>query len=416
MKKHTTIAIMAAASLLNLGTLTSYAAPVQASEPQIYLVDGGGLPLDNDPRPIMKEKLRGEVVKVEKGYYVVRDSRTGKETRFRYDKNTIQLGQDGSRMEGSFKVGDRIEGQLTPEGDATFLQLASASAPAIGKSPTAADLAKANQEQKQRLEAKRQDDPGTYPPDFKPEIGGQTQGGSGDFPKPAFPLIQGELMSVEGNFYTMQDAEGKQIRLHVDKNTKMDCGADFKGTCAFSIGDKIEARRISPTQDHASVLRKLSATEIAALASAVSPVGAAASGRVKDENVSLGGAKQAVRGEVIRVEGEQYLVKDHHANEVKFVVNQNTRMWCGAQSGSISGLLPDPSASDKASAKGQPQDLSDTNKQQGSEVGPGTKSSSAKGQDCVFKAGDKIEAEISDMGAATFIKMAGRAQPGQPLP
>jgi len=415
MKKHTTIALMAAASLLNFGTLT-YAAPIQASQPQIYLVDGGGLPLDNDPRPIMKEKLRGEVVKVEKNYYVVRDSSTGKETRFRYDKNTIQLGQDGSRMDGNFKVGDRIEGQLTPEGDATFLQLAMATPPAIGKSPTAADLAKANQEQKQRLEAKRQDDPGTYPPDFKPEIGGQKQGGPGDFPKPAFPLIQGELMSIEGNYYTVQDVEGKQVRLHVDKNTKMDCGPNFKGTCAFSIGDKLEARRISPTEDHASVMRKLSSDEIAAMAKVVSPVGASASAAVKDENVTLSGARQAVRGEVTKVDGQQYAIKDHHGNDVRFIVNQNTRMWCGADSGSMSGLLPDPSASDKAGQKGSPQDLSDTNKQQGSEVGPGTKSSSAKGQDCIFKTGDKIEAEISDMGAATFIKMAGRAQPGQPLP
>jgi len=415
MKKHAEIAVMSAALLLNFGAL-SYAAPFQASEPRIYLVDGGGLPLDPDPRPIMKEKLRGEVVKVEKGYYVVRDSLTGKETRFKYDKNTIQLGQDGSRMEGSFKVGDRIEGQLTPEGDATFLQLASATAPAPGKNPTAADLAKSNQEQKQRLETKREDDPGTYPPDFKPEIGGQKQGGPGDFPKPAFPLIQGELMSVEGGFYTIQDAEGKQIRVHVDKTTKMDCGPNQKGTCAFSIGDKIEARRISPTKDHVSDLRKLSPTEIAAMSSTVSPVGAAASGRVKDESVTLSGARQAVRGEVTKVDGEQYAIKDHHGNDVRFTVNQNTRMWCGADSGSMSGLLPDPSASDKTGQKGSPQDLSDTNKQQGSEVGPGTKSSSAKGPDCVFKTGDKIEAEISDMGAATFIKIAGKAQPGQPLP
>jgi len=415
MKKYTTIALMAAASLLNLGALT-YAAPVQASEPRIYLTDGGGLPLDPDPRPIMKEKLRGEVVKVEKEYYVVRDSLTGKEIRFRYDKNTIQLGQDGSRMEGNFKVGDRVEGQLTPEGDATFLQLAMVTPPAIGKSPTAADLAKSNQEQKQRLEAKQQKDPGTYPPDFKPEIGGQKQGGPGDFPKPAFPLIQGELMSIEGNYYTVQDAEGKQVRLHVDKNTKMDCGANFKGNCAFSIGDKIEARRISPTEDHASDLRKLSPTEIAALSSSVSPVGAAASGRVKDETVTLSGARQAVRGEVTKIDGEQYAVRDYHGNDVRFIVNQNTRMWCGAESGSMTGLLPDPSASDKTGQKGSIQDLSDTNKQQGSEVGPGTKSSAAKAQDCIFKTGDKIEAEISDMGAATFIKMAGRAQPGQPLP
>lgn len=175
-----------------------------------------------------------------------------------------------------------------------------------------------------------------------------------------------------------------------------------KAHVPFRLGDKIEARRISPTEDHASAVRKLSSDEIAAMAKVVSPVGAAASGRVKDENVTLSGARQAVRGEVTKVKGDQYAIKDHHGNDVRFIVNQNTRMWCGAESGSMTGLLPDPSASDKTGQKGSPQDLSDTNKQQGSEVGPGTKSSAAKAQDCVFKTGDKIEAEISDMGAATL--------------
>lgn len=414
MKKQTTIAVMAAASLLNLGALT-YAAAPQTSAPRVYLVDGGGLSLDPDPRPIMKERVQGEIVKIDKDYYVVKDLVTGKKTRFRVDKNTTRLDQDGTRMEANFKIGDKIEGQLTPAGDATLVQMAMATPPAAGKSPTAADLAKANQEQAQRLETKRHDDPGTYPPDFKPEIGGQQKGEPGDFPKPAFPLIQGELMQIEGTFYTVQDLEGKQVRLHVDKTTKMDCGADSKSTCSFSIGDKIEVRRLSPTQDHASAIRKLSSAEIAAMSKVVSPVGASVSDRVKDENVSLGGAKQAVRGEVMKIEGEQYSIKDHHGSEVRFVVNQNTRMWCGTETSAFSSLLPDPSASDKPGAKG-PQDLSGTNEQKGSEVGPGTKSSAERGADCVFKTGDKIEAEISDMGAATFVKMAGRAQPGQPLP
>jgi len=109
------------------------------------------------------------------------------------------------------------------------------------------------------------------------------------------------------------------------------------------------------------------------------------------------------------------VIKDHHGSEYRVVINQNTRMWCGPGAGSFSGLLPDPTASDKPGAKG-PQDLSGTADQKGSDVGPGTKSSSTMGSNCVFKAGDTVEAEISDMGAATFIKMAGRAQPGQPLP
>jgi len=112
------------------------------------------------------------------------------------------------------------------------------------------------------------------------------------------------------------------------------------------------------------------------------------------------------------------VIKDGHGNEVRLAVNQNTRMFCGSQA-TGSSLLPAPSASDKPGAQGQLQDLSRTNEQQGSEVGPGTKGTTDNKQtssQCKFKPGEMIEAEISDMGAATFIKQAGRAQPGQPLP
>jgi hypothetical protein len=155
-------------------------------------------------------------------------------------------------------------------------------------------------------------------------------------------------------------------------------------------------------------------------ASASSGTGARSSERiVKDEQVTLSGAKQAVRGEVLQVEGNHYVIKDPHGNEIRLTVNPNTRMLCGPQAGSFSSLLPAPSASDKPDLKGEPQDLAKTAEQPGSEVGPGTRSDqkqTAAMNECAFKQGQMIEAEISDMGAATFIKEAGRPQPGQPLP
>jgi hypothetical protein len=242
-------------------------------------------------------------------------------------------------------------------------------------------------------------------------IGGQKQGGPSDFPQPAFPWVKGELIQIEGEYYVIKDAEGKDVRVHVDKSTKM------KGT--FKVGDIVEANRTLP--GHALEVRQASSPMKSPDSSASSGTGKGSSDRiVKDEQVTLGGAKQAVRGEVLKVEGENYVIKDGHGNEVRLAVNQNTRMFCGSQTGS--SLLPSPSASDKSGAQGQPQDLSRTNEQQGSEVGPGTKGAASDKQnkqassECKFKPGEIIEAEISDMGAATFIKQAGRAQPGQALP
>jgi len=419
MKTPTKIAMMAAAVMLTFGTATYAAEPEpQAGKPRQDNVPAGESPAP-DPQQIMKARsIQGELVKIDGAFYVIKDS-SGKEIRLHVDKNTTKLDRDRAKMDREFKVGDKIEARMNPDGHASSIQIAMATPPVVGQGPSAADIERANREEQRRFQPQRRADASLYPPDFKAEIGGQQQNAPGDFPKPGFPLIQGELLTIEGNFYTIQDLEGKQVRLHVDKNTKMDCGSEAKkdakkSTCNFAIGDKIEARRTTPTDPHATDLRKLSPAEIAAMSKVVSPVGASASGRVKDQQVTLGGAKQAIRGEVLKVQGEQYWIKDHHGNEVLFVVNQNTRMLCGSEAGAFSGLLPDPSASDKPGAKG-PQDLSGTNEQKGSQVGPGTKSAGS-GATCAFKAGDKIEAEISDMGAATFIKTAGRAQPGQPLP
>jgi hypothetical protein len=220
-------------------------------------------------------------------------------------------------------------------------------------------------------------------------------------------------MQIDGEYYVIKDAEGKEVRVHVDKGTKMDA--------AVHVGDAVEVNRTLP--GHALEIRKASTPLMTPASSASSGTGKSSSeGIIKDDQVTLGGAKQAVRGEVLKVDGENYVIKDGHGNEVRLAVNQNTRMFCGSQTGS--GLLPSPSASDKPGGQGQMQDLSRTNEQQGSEVGPGTKSARNKKQDgssqasteCKFKPGEMIEAEVSDMGTATFIKQAGRAQPGQPLP
>jgi hypothetical protein len=267
-----------------------------------------------------------------------------------------------------------------------------------------------NLNERQRLQQPQSSKEANETPLYKENqpIGGQKQGAPADFPQPAFPWVKGELMQIEGEYYVIKDAEGKEVRVHVDKRTKLD------GT--FHVGDIVEVNRTLP--GHALEVRKASSPMKTPESSASSGTGKGSSERiVKDEQVTLSGAKQAVRGEILKVEGENYVIKDGHGNEVRLAVNQNTRMFCGSQTGS--SLLPAPSASDKPGVQGQLQDLSRTNEQQGSEVGPGTKGAASNKQassECKFKPGEMIEAEISDMGAATFIKQAGRAQPGQPLP
>jgi hypothetical protein len=64
--------------------------------------------------------------------------------------------------------------------------------------------------------------------------------------------IRGEILKIEGGteggFYTVKDASGKEVRLHVNKDTKMDG--------SFQVGDKVEAR--SNTAGHALYIKNAS--------------------------------------------------------------------------------------------------------------------------------------------------------------
>ena len=46
-------------------------------------------------------------------------------------------------------------------------------------------------------------------------------------------IVKGDLLKVEGEYYTVHDMAGHEVRLHVDKTTHLEG--------AFKAGDKVEA-------------------------------------------------------------------------------------------------------------------------------------------------------------------------------
>ena len=56
-------------------------------------------------------------------------------------------------------------------------------------------------------------------------------------------MVMGDLLKIDGDFFVVKDATyaGKEVRLHVDKTTKLE------GT--FKVGDKVEAK--ATETDHA---------------------------------------------------------------------------------------------------------------------------------------------------------------------
>ncbi|MEP6601872.1 MAG: hypothetical protein ABJB49_08675 [Nitrospirota bacterium] len=61
----------------------------------------------------------------------------------------------------------------------------------------------------------------------------------------AAQTVTGEILKVEGENYTIKDASGKEVRLHVDKTTKT------QGT--LKVGDKVEAE--ATAEGHATSIK-----------------------------------------------------------------------------------------------------------------------------------------------------------------
>ena len=66
-----------------------------------------------------------------------------------------------------------------------------------------------------------------------------------DMAAPGTQTVKGDLLKIEGDFYVVKDTAGKEVRLHVDKTTKLEG--------AFKAGDKIEAQ--ATEKDHALSIR-----------------------------------------------------------------------------------------------------------------------------------------------------------------
>jgi hypothetical protein len=122
----------------------------------------------------------------------------------------------------------------------------------------------------------------------------------------------------------------------------------------------------------------------------------------QSSQMTLGGAKYVVTGEVLKVDGKYFFVKDAESgDEVRLVVNNDTHIICATSAGG-----------EKASiGKGTEQGQHDASKQQMAqgqrkdETAAGSGFQMGSGSDC-FKAGDKVKAEVSDMGTVTTLRYA----------
>ena len=117
--------------------------------------------------------VEGDLLKIEGEFYTVHDT-AGHEVRLHVDKTT--------HLEGAFKTGDKVEAHVTDTGHARSIVLLTA---------------------------------------------------AGKMAAPGSKIVEGDVLKIEGEFYTVHDTAGHEVRLHVDKTTQLEG--------AFKAGDKVEA-------------------------------------------------------------------------------------------------------------------------------------------------------------------------------
>jgi NMD protein affecting ribosome stability and mRNA decay len=110
--------------------------------------------------------------------------------------------------------------------------------------------------------------------------------------------VKGDLLKIEGDFYVVQTITGKEVRVHVDKTTKLDG--------AFKTGEELEVQMTD--KGHAF--------------------------SIKHANAASGGmaapGSQTVKGDLLKIEGESYVVHDLKGKEVRLHVDQTTKLEGGA--------------------------------------------------------------------------------------
>jgi uncharacterized protein YdeI (BOF family) len=112
-------------------------------------------------------------------------------------------------------------------------------------------------------------------------------------PAPAGPLprpqtIEGEVLRINSDSYVIRDLSGREIRLHVDGTTKLDGN--------LTPGDKVVARVVSPPSDalpYAETLYKLNSAQI-------------------------------LEGQVVAIEGNNYVVRDRSGLEHRVYTDSGT--------------------------------------------------------------------------------------------
>lgn len=111
--------------------------------------------------------------------------------------------------------------------------------------------------------------------------------------------VEGELIKIDGRYYVIKNAQGKEMYLLVGPDTEL--------AGPFKPGDRIEVWT-SPIE-HAIAIRSTSLAQ--------------ESDRIEDR---IEMATHSFKGKLIGIEGKYYVVVGTNGKEIRLLVNQNTEL------------------------------------------------------------------------------------------
>jgi sporulation protein YlmC with PRC-barrel domain len=124
-----------------------------------------------------------------------------------------------------------------------------------------------------------------------------------------------------------------------------------------------------------------------------------------NRQVTLGGAQSFVEGEIVRTDGQQFDIKKTEGGErVQLVVNQDTNLDCSAAPGESKDKRAEALTSERIPTQDQTPAASDRQREQGQRMNETARGAGFRIGQCDFHAGDRVKAEVDDMGRVTTLK------------
>jgi hypothetical protein len=131
-----------------------------------------------------------------------------------------------------------------------------------------------------------------------------------------------------------------------------------------------------------------------------------------NRQVTLGGAQYFVEGEIVTINGQRYEIKKADNGErTLLIVNRDTNLDCSAADSRYDETRKDMLASERISAEQQAPDASQRQREQGQRKDETARGAGFRIGECNFQPGDRVKAEVDDMGRVTTLEYLAEQPP-----